>query len=328
MNKEGAVNKFHSHAWVVGILGTISGLMLMIYVPSLENVSISLLLFAGFHLAGGVIVLGSLHVLAGRGGVRRWFAWRSRPGEAAATEFDFGWAPAWTSGPWLAAFAVAGMAVAVMVAAPAWWAASLALIVIATGFFAGGLFTRSSARHDHAFLPSVDLLADETGVVLDAGCGAGRTSIALGRALRHGRIVALDRFDSPYIEGGGRLLLDRNLRLAGLADRVCVEPGDMTALPFADATFDAAVSAHALDHLGPLKERGFRELRRVLKPGGRLLFVAWVPGWAMFGVANILSLFLTTRQGWLRMARGTGFEVADQGWFGGVWFLLLIRPEA
>ena len=91
-----------------------------------------------------------------------------------------------------------------------------------------------TGRYEHALLPMVDLLsaADENTIVLDAGCGAGRTSIALGRALTKTRIVALDRFDSGYIEGGGEHLLEQNLRRAGMGKRTQVQVGDLTALPF------------------------------------------------------------------------------------------------
>ena len=172
----------------------------------------------------------------------------------------------------------------------------------------------------------VDLLSGPDDLVLDAGSGAGRTAIAIGRIVRNGRIVAVDRFDSNYIADGGRALLERNIALAGLADRVDVEHGDLTALPFKEGTFDSAVSAHAIDHLGRNKQRGLEEILRVLKPGGRFLLVVWVPGWTMFAVANLLSFFLTRPQRWRDMASEAGYELLDEGTFNGVWFLLLGRP--
>ena len=61
----------HSHAWTVGAAGLIVGLALLVYVPSLHAVSRSILLFAGFHLIGGLIVLASAYSLFLRNAVRR-----------------------------------------------------------------------------------------------------------------------------------------------------------------------------------------------------------------------------------------------------------------
>lgn len=314
----------HGHMAWVGFAGVAAGAALMIYVPSLKPISNVLFLFAGFHLVGLAVLLTSLYVMGGRKLGKRFASMRGSTG----TQFDFGWAPAWTYGPWIAALIFAAIAVVLQVAAPAYWPAAMALTLLAATSFAGGLVTRSAGRYEEAILPAVDLLSGDDGLVLDAGCGAGRTSVAIGRAFKRSRIVALDRFDSDYIENGGRLLLERNLQLAGLAARVRIESGDLTALPFEDQSFDAMVSAHAIDHLGPQKELGLREGLRVLKPGGRLLLIVWVPGWTMFSVANVLSFSLSPKSAWRRMATNAGFALSDEGSFNGIWFALLKKSEA
>lgn len=317
----------HGHMWLVGVLGVAAGLVLMIYVPSLKPVSGVLILFAGFHLVGVVVLAASVYVMAGRRFFRRWSR-RQDSNDNAAAKFDFGWAPAWTLGPGIAALVTAAAAVAVYVAAPAWWPLAFLLTLLTASFFVGALITASSTRPEHAVLPMVDLLSGESDLVLDGGCGAGRTTVALGRALKKGRIIALDRFDSDYIEGGGRALLERNLRLAGLDDRVEIKQGDLTQLPFPDRTFDSAISAHAMDHLGPQIVQGLGEMLRVLKPGGRFLLVAWVPGWAMFAIASVLAFTLIGQGAWRQLATRAGFHIRDQGHFNGFWFLLLEKPAS
>lgn len=318
----------HSHAWLVGVLGLIAGLLLLVYVPSLEAVSKSIVLFAAFHLVGGAVVLASLYSLA----LRRLFRRVVKPSEnralVAGEKYDFGWGPEWMNGLGVAALIAASAAAAIQMAAPNWWPLAFLILLLAAAFFVGNAIMRSFRSNDHAVLPMVDLLRGGQDVVLDAGCGAGRTTIALSRVLREGRIVAVDRFDADYIDDGGRGLLDRNLRIAGLTGRVKIETADLTALPFEAASFDSAVSTNVYDHLGKYMEQALGEVFRVLKPGGRFLLAVWVPGWAMFAVANVLSFFLTPKRTWRAMARRVGFEIADEGVFNYAWFVVLKKPAA
>ena len=52
-------------------------------------------------------------------------------------------------------------------------------------------------------------------------------------------------------------------------------------LPFDDGTFDIALSAFVLQ-LVPSRYRALREMRRVLRPGGRLAYVTWLRGGERF----------------------------------------------
>jgi demethylmenaquinone methyltransferase/2-methoxy-6-polyprenyl-1,4-benzoquinol methylase len=91
--------------------------------------------------------------------------------------------------------------------------------------------------------------------VLDACCGTGDLAVAAKTA--GGRVTGLDF--------SGRML-ERARRKSSEIEWV---QGDALALPFGDGSFDAATvgfGARNLDDLG----RGLAELRRVLRPGGRL----------------------------------------------------------
>jgi demethylmenaquinone methyltransferase/2-methoxy-6-polyprenyl-1,4-benzoquinol methylase len=91
--------------------------------------------------------------------------------------------------------------------------------------------------------------------VLDACCGTGDLAIAGARA--GGRVTGLDFSER---------MLERARRKAPELDWV---EGDLLALPFADASFDAATVGFGVRNVEDL-ERALAELRRVLRPQGRL----------------------------------------------------------
>ncbi len=312
-----SAHNLHSHTWLIGIGGLAVGLALLLYVPSLQAVSRSILLFAAFHLIGGLILVASAYSLFLRDFLRRWKR------KAEPSGLDFGWRPEWMNGLALAALAVFAAAVAVVVAAPGFWPAAFALVLLAASFVVGNAIMRSFRSRDSVVLPMVRLLSSDRDLVLDAGCGAGRTTVALGRVIGEGRVTAFDRFDADYIDDGGRTLLEHNLAVAGLVDRVSIVTGDLTSLPFDSDHFDAAISTNAFDHLGRGKQAALTEIDRVLKPGGRFLMAVWTPSWAMFAVANFFSMFLTTRAQWRSMAEQAGLKVIDEGVFNFAWFVLL-----
>jgi len=92
--------------------------------------------------------------------------------------------------------------------------------------------------------------------VLDAACGTGDFAVADHRA---GALEVTGLDFSP------RMLERARRKAPGLR---FVE-GDMLALPFDDGSFDAATVGFGVRNVSDL-ELGLRELRRVLRPGGRL----------------------------------------------------------
>jgi demethylmenaquinone methyltransferase/2-methoxy-6-polyprenyl-1,4-benzoquinol methylase len=92
--------------------------------------------------------------------------------------------------------------------------------------------------------------------VLDAACGTGDLAVA---GLRAGAASVTGVDFSPR-------MLERARRKAPTITWV---EGDLLALPFADASFDAATIGFGIRNVSDL-ELGLRELRRVLRPGGRL----------------------------------------------------------
>ena len=99
--------------------------------------------------------------------------------------------------------------------------------------------------------------------VLDVATGTGSAAQAV--AGRGASVVAID--SSPG-------MLDVARRLAPELDfRRC----DAHALPFSDASFDAATCGLSLSHFGG-RETALREILRVVRPGGRFVASAWGEG--------------------------------------------------
>jgi ubiquinone/menaquinone biosynthesis C-methylase UbiE len=172
-------------------------------------------------------------------------------------------------------------------------------------------------------LPFVDLFRTDSDLILDAGCGAGRTTLELAKVMKKGKIVAYDRFDADYIENGGQSLLERNLKIAGIRDRVEIKKGDITAIPDKGDTFDSAISSYMMDHLGKYKLDGLKEINRVLKSGGKFLLIVFVPGVATFSVFNLFCFSLTSRKGWRQLFGQSNFKLIEEGAINtGIYFLI------
>ena len=95
--------------------------------------------------------------------------------------------------------------------------------------------------------------------VLDVATGTGDLAIELqGRAGSAGEVVGLDFSESM-------------LELArAKAPEIRFEQGNALELPYPDASFDAATAGFGVRNYSDLR-RGFAEMRRVVRPGGRVV---------------------------------------------------------
>ena len=145
--------------------------------------------------------------------------------------------------------------------------------------------------------------------------------------MKDSRIVAFDRFDSDYIENGGQTLLERNLKIAGIQDKVDIKKGDITDISYEPNTFDSAISSYMMDHLGRYKLDGLKEINRVLKPGGKFLLIVFVPGAATFSVFNLFCLSLTSRKGWRKLFGQSNFVLKAEGAINTGIYFLIEKPQ-
>ena len=108
------------------------------------------------------------------------------------------------------------------------------------------------------------------GRLLDLGCGTGTLAILAQRLHPQATVVGVD--GDPAILGIARGKAAR----AGVA--VQLDEGMAYALPYADGSFDAVTSTLMLHHLTQdQRARALAEVRRVLRPGGRLVVADFAP---------------------------------------------------
>jgi len=119
--------------------------------------------------------------------------------------------------------------------------------------------------------------------ILDVGCGTGTLTLLAARQLGpQGAITGIDA--APRMIA----IAQDKARRQGLAARFQAAVAE--SLPFADGEFDLVVNSMFCHHLDlELKRAAFREMHRVLAPGGRLItadidrpttLLGWLTGWA------------------------------------------------
>ena len=103
--------------------------------------------------------------------------------------------------------------------------------------------------------------------VLDVGCGTGSLALAAKRRVGPTGIVTGIDASPEMIERARR-------KAANRADGIHFEVARVESLPFPDESFDVVLSTLMMHHLPrPTRERCVSEMRRVLRPGGRVLVV-------------------------------------------------------
>lgn len=190
---------------------------------------------------------------------------------------------------------------------------SLPILLLSANFFMGTFVTRNFSKNDNMTLPFVDLFSSDEDLILDAGCGSGRATVELSRVSKNGQFVALDLFDPKSESISSRELLEKNLKIAGIIDKVRIVQGDVADLEFEDKTFDSAISVLLVNNLGEEKLTGLKELFRVLKPRGKILIIVPTLSLQTFAVLSVFSLIMTSTKEWRSLFEQAGFSLLDEG---------------
>ena len=124
-----------------------------------------------------------------------------------------------------------------------------------------------------------EVVGDRPARILDVGCGTGVFATRLRAALPHVAVYGVDLVSEMLQKGRPRWRLDPG--------HVFPVQADSERLPFAAGSFDIVTCSNSFHHY-PRQDRAVGEMRRVLRPGGRLMIVdgyrdgPW--GWFIFDV--------------------------------------------
>ena len=144
-----------------------------------------------------------------------------------------------------------------------------------------------------------DLSLPKHARILDAGCGSGRNMVELGR---HGTVTGVELSQASV-----DIARDRH---AGE-----VIAGSVLEMPFADDSFDLAVSLDVIEHLDD-DLGALRELRRVIAPGGALLLTVPAYQWLWSGHDEINHHHRRyTRRSLTRVAEQAGWQQSRTTYF-------------
>jgi SAM-dependent methyltransferase len=219
----------------------------------------------------------------------------------------------------LASYALAGALVLVVLRQcrkPSWWPGRL-FVSIMNVSHAG--VTQWGLSH---------VQVEKNFVVLDVGCGGGRTIHTLADRVPEGMVYGIDYSETSVAAA-------RRTNKEGIeSGRVNIRQASVSSLPFPDRTFDL-VTAVETHYYWPEPVADLREILRVLKPGGRLVIIAETYkgqrfGWIVAAPMKLLGArYMTVREHQDLFAAAGYSEITidekqGKGWLCGVGR----RPEA
>jgi len=221
------------------------------------------------------------------------------------------------------------LAIGIAAAALSWWFAGLALIVFGLYLIITYGFSRLlTNQHAASELPAiVEIRGDEK--VLDVGCGLGKLTNGVAKALRGGKVIGIDVWNKMKIRGSSPERAYENAKIEGVGDRVEFRYGNVLDIPFTNNYFDIVTARSVLNNVhGDInKSRALAEIRRVLQPRGRFLMLEPLRDLRGFIAFSPLAFWiLLTRDKWVRLLKEAGFINIGYTYEKGLGIFLVEKP--
>lgn len=131
------------------------------------------------------------------------------------------------------------------------------------------------------YLSSLDLMVGPDAFVLDAGSGTGIVTLGFQDAgFKPRKTIAFDLSGNSLKIAREQFEKEKKID----ASEIDSVQGNVLELPFADDTFELVLTCGVLEYVS--LDAGLKELSRVLKPGGKLVFIPVKPSF----VGSVLEL--------------------------------------
>jgi SAM-dependent methyltransferase len=156
------------------------------------------------------------------------------------------------------------------------------------------MFSQKGGRFQEKIYNLIIQSLDTTvkGRILDIGSGNGVLAVKLAQQLDEAEVVGMDYWGEDWEYS--KSVCEKNARIGRVEDRVHFQKGDAAALEFADDTFDGAISNLTFHEVQSAadKREVVREALRVVKPGGRFVFVDYFYDAKFYGKASEFEAYL------------------------------------
>jgi ubiquinone/menaquinone biosynthesis C-methylase UbiE len=168
-------------------------------------------------------------------------------------------------------------------------------------------------------IPKIDLITRMKALkkisspqILDVGCGTGRTTIRIAKALNNeGHLYGIDIYSKLAIPGNALETVQNNARIERVENKSTFQYGSVTDIPFEENRFDIVNASSVLHEVHNVNEqnKAVQEIYRVLKTEGYLYLGEWNrTAWQLIVFTGLCCLVFKHRSYWENLLKEVKFK--------------------